>query len=122
MRALRSPIFAIAAATLLGLATPIAVGLVLVHNFTWHRHWTWPTRYELAGARMAGFVRFAVANGLVSLIGNSALVPLFVSVLGWRLMAATLASIGLCGLFNFWIAAQVVFGPPHRRRDPSPVA
>ena len=104
------------------LATPAAVAIVLIHNFTWHSRWTWPTRYASAGALAAGFARFAAANGVVSLVAQTALTPFFVSMLRWPLIPANLAAVALSGLVNYWLAARIVFRVPRRLRDARPLA
>src|SRR4051794_22456616 len=55
-----------------GAATGVAVAATVVHNYIWHRCWTWRDR---AGAdRFAPFVAFVGSNGVVSLAGNVAIV------------------------------------------------
>ena len=60
-------------------ATLVSVELAIVHNFLWHVRWTWRDRPD---ARLAGFVRFQLTNGMSSLAGNAALMTLFTGVLG----------------------------------------
>ena len=66
--------------TPVALATALGVAAAVVNNFVWHRQWTWRDRLDDSGSTSAAFTRFALANGMVSLIGNvavmSALVPL----------------------------------------------
>ncbi len=48
------------------LATGLAVEAALLHNYAWHRAWTWSDR---PGGK-ANLLRFHVANGLVSIASN----------------------------------------------------
>ena len=89
-------------------ATFAAVTLAVVHNFLWHRRWTWGDRP--AGVRpIALFTRFAAANGAVSLAGNLAAMPLLVSVAGLTPVVANGVAIALTGVLNFWVGDVVVF-------------
>jgi hypothetical protein len=49
-------------------ATAVAVAGAVIHNFAWHRRWTWRDRAH--DRVVTAFVRFALANGAVSLAGN----------------------------------------------------
>jgi putative flippase GtrA len=89
-------------------ATLAAVALAVVHNFLWHRRWTWGDRP--AGVHpIALFTRFAAANGAVSLAGNLAAMPLLVSVAGLTPVVANGVAIALTGVLNFWVGDVVVF-------------
>jgi putative flippase GtrA len=63
------------------LATGLAVEAAVLHNFLWHRRFTWPDR---AGrdvqSALAQLLRFHVSNGLVSMAGNLFLMRIFA---GW---------------------------------------
>ena len=89
-------------------ATPAAVGLAVVHNFLWHWWWTWHDRAE-GGGRAAAFVRFAVANGALSLAGNIGVMATLVSGAHVEPVVANGVAIGVCGLLNFWLGNEVVF-------------
>jgi putative flippase GtrA len=102
------------------IATPIAVGVALIHNFTWHRKWTFPTEYPTSFAMAAAFLRFAGANGVVSLAGNTIVVPLLVDAAGWPLVPAMAAATGVYAVANYGLARRVVFGPA-RLPDVSPL-
>ena len=97
------------------LATTAAVGLAVVHNFMWHWWWTWRDRTG-AGSRTGAFVRFAVANGALSLVGNLGMMGTLVSGAHLSPVVANAAAIGACGLLNFWLGNEVVF----RRAERSP--
>ena len=89
-------------------ATFAAVALAVVHNFLWHRRWTWGDR-PVGVHPAALFTRFAAANGAVSLAGNLAAMPLLVSVAGLPPVVANGVAIVLTGVLNFWLGDAVVF-------------
>ena len=88
-------------------ATVVAVSLAVVHNFAWHWRWTWADRH---GRGMgAAFVQFAVANGLVSLAGNLAVMMCLTRATSLPAVEANAIAIVACGLVNYWLADGVVF-------------
>jgi putative flippase GtrA len=89
-------------------ATCAAVGLAVLHNFIWHWKWTWHDRAR-PGELVAAFVRFAAANGAVSLAGNIAVMATLVWGTHVAPVAANAIAITLCGLLNFWLGDAVVF-------------
>ena len=89
-------------------ATFIAVGAAIVHNFLWHRVWTWADRRAHVSAPIA-FTRFVAANGLVSIAGNLGLMAVFVSVGNMPVLAANAIAIAVCGLVNYWAGDRIVF-------------
>jgi len=62
-------------------ASSAAIMLTVVHNFGWHWVWTWADRMPRLPPAIA-FARFFMANGLVSLMSNLALMPLVAGRLG----------------------------------------
>lgn len=89
-------------------ATACGVTAAVVHNFLWHRHWTWGDRRP--GYRpVRAFATFAAANGLVSLVGNITLVGLLTTSGTVGPVAANVAAIGMCSFLNFWTSEAVVF-------------
>lgn len=89
------------------LATFVAVELAIIHNFCWHEHWTWSDRQTTGTIRR--LVRFNLANGLVSLVGNLALMPLLVQLLRVGVLPANIVAIAVCSVANFLLADRVVF-------------
>jgi putative flippase GtrA len=87
-------------------ATPAAVGLAVVHNFAWHRLWTWKDR---DGPLLETFARFAMTNGLLSLAGNISVMVVLVSGAHVSPVAANVVAICASGLLNFWLGDVVVF-------------
>jgi putative flippase GtrA len=89
-------------------ATCAAVTLAVVHNFAWHRRWTWGDRVDAGGAA-AVFLRFAAANGALSLGGNLVVMAVLVSYVRLPAVAANAVAIAVSGLANFWVGDAVVF-------------
>jgi putative flippase GtrA len=91
------------------LATAIAVEIAILHNYAWHRRWTWAER---AVERPAGrLFRFHLANGLVSLLSNLLWMRLLVGMLGIRALPGNLLAIGATSLVNFALGERCVFRP-----------
>jgi putative flippase GtrA len=91
-------------------ATALAVEAAVLHNFVWHERYTWRGR-PVPGARerLARLLRFHLGNGLVSLVGNVALMRLLVGVLHLPYLVANLVAIAACGLLNFALSEWFVF-------------
>jgi dolichol-phosphate mannosyltransferase len=111
-------------------ATAVAVEAAVLHNFFWHERWTWAGRGAVVpggragrvnGARCAAgagngrnrwffrCVAFHAGNGLVSLLGSLAIMPLLVEGLGVQYLIANLVAIAATGLLNFFFSDRVVF-------------
>ena len=91
-------------------ATAVAVAVAVVHNFAWHRLWTWRDR----GANgMDAFVAFAAANGIVSLVGNVVITTWLARSEHLSPLPANLIAIAICACLNFWLADRLVFRPAH---------
>ena len=89
-------------------ATTMGVAAAVVHNFLWHRRWTWRDR-DTAVATWRLLARFAAANGAVSLAGNVAITWTLVTLTPAGPVAANAVAIAACGLANFWTADRIVF-------------
>jgi len=92
-------------------ATFAAVLSAVAHNFLWHWRWTWADRALPLSSLPAAFLRFATANGLVSMTGNLVIMAGLVGVLQTPPLAASLIAIAACGLINFQLADRIVFRP-----------
>lgn len=92
------------------LATVLAVETSVLHNFAWHRKWTWADR-PVSGiaAISARLLRFNLSNGLLSVLGNLFFMRLFVGVLHFDPIVSTLFSIVPCALLNFLVSNRWVF-------------
>lgn len=88
-------------------ATTIAVGAAVMHNFAWHRRWTW--RDRRGSSARAQFASFALANGAVSLVTNLAVMAALVSGAHLPPPIANLTAIATAGLVNFALGDRLVF-------------
>ena len=88
-------------------ATALAVEASVLHNFVWHRKWTWADRPQTCAALM--LVRFNLTSGAMSLIGNLVLMYVFVNQVGLNAYAANVITIAICSLLNFTLADRFVF-------------
>jgi len=86
------------------IATAIAVEVAILHNFYWHVRWTWKGRHP-------SLLRFHLANGLVSILSNLALMRLFTGGMGIGPVPANLAAISITSLANFLLGDRWVFLP-----------
>ncbi len=91
-------------------ATVIAVEAAVVHNFFWHERFTWPERLSRSlPASARRLLRFNLANGFVSIVGNLLIMRLLVGQLHLPLRAANAMSIVACSLVNFVASDRWVF-------------
>ena len=101
------------------LATALAVEAALLHNFLWHERVTWRERTKAVrcGWRWR-LLRYNLANGLVSILGNLLLMRWFVGT-GVPLVVANLVAIATCSCFNFAVSELFVFRrrPAEYRED-----
>jgi putative flippase GtrA len=94
-------------------ATALAVEAAVLHNFAWHERYTWKDRPRGTTRDQAWrLARFHAGNGLVSILGNLALMRLFVGGMGLNRYLASAAAIGICSLLNFAISEWFVFRRP----------
>lgn len=92
-------------------ATALAVETAVLHNFVWHERFTWKDRPR---ARLRDTImrlaRFHAGNGVVSIVGNVALMRLLVGALHMRhLLLANAITIAACSLLNFALGEWFVF-------------
>lgn len=90
------------------LATPLAVETAVLHNFAWHELWTWRERTREQGF-WGRLLRWHLGNGLVSILGNQALMELFAGWMRLPLLAANVAAIGVVAILNFLLGEFFVF-------------
>jgi putative flippase GtrA len=88
-------------------AAALAVETAILHNFAWHKRWTWADRP--ASHVVVTLLRFNATTGVVSIIGNIALMFLFVGTLNLNPQIANLITIAICSLLNFALADRFVF-------------
>jgi putative flippase GtrA len=90
------------------LATALSVEAAILHNFLWHRRWTWADRRGASHAA-AALARFNLTNGLVSIGGNLLSACLLTGF--WRIdpVVANLVSMAVGSLANLFLCDRVVF-------------
>jgi putative flippase GtrA len=92
------------------LATAIAVEAAVLHNYAWHVRWTWLDRPGRASR--GSFLRFHVANGLVSIASNLVLMRVFTGGLGMAVLVANPIAIAITSILNFMLGDRWVFRQP----------
>jgi len=99
-------------------ATAIAVEAAVFHNFVWHEQFTWVDRTGLASNgennwrcrdSLRRLLRFHLANGSVSILGNLALMKVMVGLGHMHYLVANAIAIVLCSLANFAVSEEWVF-------------
>ena len=90
------------------LTSAAALELTLLHNFVAHLHYTWSDRRHNS-AVLAQLVRFHLSNGLVSMLGNLALMRLLVGVAHTPLLVANAIAILCCSILNFCMGNNWAF-------------
>jgi putative flippase GtrA len=87
------------------LATALAVETALLHNYAWHRRWTWADRRSASGR----LLRFHAANGLVSLASNLVWMRVLTGLWGIPAVPANLIAIAATSVLNFLLGDRWVF-------------
>ncbi len=96
-------------------STAVAVEAAVVHNFVWHEQFTWVDRAGSAPISrrwresLARLVRFHLANGAVSILGNLALMRVMVGEGHMNYLLANGIAIVLCSFVNFLVSESWVF-------------
>jgi putative flippase GtrA len=93
--------------------TAAAVELTLLHNFAWHLHYTWRDRRREFAVRTQ-LLRFHLSNGMISLLGNLALMRVLVQQLHLPLLNANGLAIVGCSIANFYMGNSWVFAERQR--------
>ena len=89
-------------------ASAAAIELTLLHNFTWHLHYTWRDRRD--GATWPRqLVRFHLSNGLVSMLGNLLLMRLLVHEAHLPVLLSNVVAILSCSVANFLLGNNWAF-------------
>ncbi len=105
------------------LATAAAIEITLIHNFVWHVLYTWRDRFpilnandafrmghpDVRGALAGQLLRFHLSNGLVSMVGNLALMPILVAGARIPVLAANAIAILCCSIVNFLLGDRWAF-------------
>lgn len=89
-------------------ATAIAVEAAILVNFWWHERWTWRER-AVHGARTRRLLRFHLANGVTSLVGNVAITTACVRLLAINPAVANAMAVAVLAAINYVAADRWVF-------------
>ncbi|MGA3130971.1 MAG: GtrA family protein [Terracidiphilus sp.] len=89
-------------------ATAAALEITLLHNFVWHLNYTWRGR-RCRSALGTQLIRFHLSNGLVSAVGNLALMPVLVEGARIPVVAANAIAILCCSIVNFLLGDRWAF-------------
>lgn len=87
-------------------ATAAAIEVALLHNFFWHLRYTWRDRN---GSVLTQLARFHLSNGLVSMLGNLALMPILIREAHLPLLASNGVAILCCSIANFCLGDNWAF-------------
>ena len=96
-------------------ATAIAVEAAVVHNFVWHEQFTWADRTKSDRVQpswsrsLPRLLRFNLANGAVSILGNLALMKVMVGQGHMNYLLANAIAITMCSVANFLVSEEWVF-------------
>jgi putative flippase GtrA len=94
-------------------ASAAAIEVTLLHNWIWHINYTWLDRKgrDRSGdaALTTQLMRFHLSNGMVSMVGNLALMRVLVEGARMPVLAANGIAIACCSIVNFWLGDRWVF-------------
>jgi putative flippase GtrA len=91
-------------------ATGIAVECAVLHNFVWHESVTWKDIAAPSGRGVLGrLLRFHLANGIISILGNTAITWLLVERVRCPYLLANAMSVAACSVGNFLAGDRFVF-------------
>lgn len=94
-------------------AAPIAVEIVILHNFFWHERFTWRGQRTVGlRQRAIRLGRFHAGNALISLAGNTLLMYCLSHQLKAPPLGSAVTAIALCAPLNFLVADCWVYREP----------
>jgi putative flippase GtrA len=99
-------------------ATAAAIEFTLLHNFFWHLKFTWRDRRD-STALGRQLIRFNTANGLVSMLGNLAIMRVLVREAHLPVLMANSIAILVCSVVNFCLGHHWAFAE-RMRADATP--
>jgi putative flippase GtrA len=92
------------------LAVGTAVEIAVLHNFVWHERFTWKDRPGGGRERLMRLLRFHLANGIFSILGNIGVTWVLVSRFHMkRVVLANGIAIAICSIVNFVLGEWFVF-------------
>lgn len=91
-------------------ATAVAVEAAIMHNFGWHEQFTWADRVQISwNSSSRRLLRFNLTTGLVSILGNLALMKVMVGFGGLNYLLANAIAVALCSVANFVVSEEWIF-------------
>lgn len=90
------------------IASAAAIEITLLHNFVWHLNYTWKDRRDCS-SRSSQLMRFHLSNGIVSFVGNLALMRILVQEARLPLLVANSIAILSCSILNFCLGDNWTF-------------
>ncbi|HEY6231306.1 MAG TPA: GtrA family protein [Pyrinomonadaceae bacterium] len=91
-------------------ATTVAVELAVLNNFVWHQRWTWNDRPATTKRETIGrLAKFNLTTGLVSIIGNLALMSLLVGHFRLPVAPANVVTVASCSILSFVLSDRFAF-------------
>lgn len=101
------------------LATALAVEAAVLHNFVWHRRWTWADRQAAQSVpTIAIFLRFNLTTGLASIAGNVLFMWILARCADLEPVIANGMAIALCSVVNFVLSDRWTFALPCSGKAP----
>lgn len=88
-------------------ATALGVEAAVLHNFAWHKHFTWADRCGENSLRR--LVKFNLTTGMFSIAANLLIMKLLVDSMGMHYLLANAVSIATCSVANFIVSDRAVF-------------
>jgi putative flippase GtrA len=96
-------------------ASAAAIELTLLHNFVWHLHYTWRDRHD-DSALLSQLLRFHLSNGLISMLGNLALMRILVHEASLPVLASNSIAILCCSILNFYLGDLWAFARVRKKK------
>jgi putative flippase GtrA len=97
-------------------ATVLAVEAAVLHNFAWHEKYTWKDRASVDFANVVKrLLRFNLTTGMISMVGNVAIMRFLVGQQYLPYMMANIIAIGCCSVANFLCSEIIVFRQQHAK-------
>jgi putative flippase GtrA len=91
-------------------ATVVAVESAILHNFAWHRGWTW--RHRLSGGAeswLVALLKFNAGSALTSIAGNVGVMAVLLAFTPLEPIMANVVAVAIMSAVNFLLADRWVF-------------
>ena len=91
-------------------ASVISIEIAIVHNFIWHRHWTWRDRnVQNPPSFIKQLLVYNIMTGLVDLSINVIVLWALTTIFGVYFMIANVFGMIMGPCFKFWINEKFIF-------------